>query len=671
VQCSVALSWTNDIGAAEEDIINNCNSAAQDSGLTGVVMSTGREDTLRGHEYAIAVFEAPELQVSVLPQYNAADQQRDFWEPLSEAGELRPASGPLDPTHDLRSASKVPPSGAVAASAELGPGEEREVTFVLAWFMPNHHDVGGTFLGHMYANWFDGAWEVVRYMHDNHSYLREKSQQWQSLIWASSLPGYLKEALVSYTYILALGSWWVKDGRFALGECPGWLLEMAALRPYNMYGCLMLFPELAPQATELLAAEQLKSGEIPTGLGRMCMNVPSYVAFRQQNSASFVINVYMDYLWFGGQAHLEGMYEAAKRATQFAMTLDTDGDCLPNCNGIYDTAWDTWPVRGTAVYVAQFTLVALRAAQKMAEAMGDEEFASQCREWGDTAVRNFEEQLWTGEYYALYRDAKLDDFSSTCFIGQLYGQLLGHLLGLGEILPGERATAAIKAIQRLNVADTDLGATTGVKPDGSRDVTSTRNAQSHCVTPTEIVEYAAVCLYHGLPDVGFAVIEKFWKFLVEQARDPWRSLLLFDPDTGENFYGKHYTDNLNVWTVLLAAQGLALDVAQGLFVLKPNLDPLVAPVFSPLFYGMMRYESRRTGDEIVGLDLELTNMRPEAVEVNRFVTRFRCPTVGSVIFTSATGEVLHPRFEHHENGDLVMLEPLTFHSGVSRIAVEH
>ena len=669
VECTVALSWSNDIGAAAGELINNCNAARESEGLTGVVMGTRREDTVAGHEYAIAVLEAEGVEASVLPEYNAEAEWGDFWGPFAEEGRLHEAAGPLDTTRDLRAASKVAPTGAVAAKVELAAGEEREVSFILAWYMPNHYDINGVFVGHMYANWFDGAWDVAEYVGEKCSYLREKSGEWQSLVARSSLPDSVKQALIANTYVLALASWWVQDGRFALGETPGWLMEMAALRPYDMFACPMLFPELGHHATELLAAEQRESGEIPTGLGNRCMDTPHYVSFRQQNSVSFVMNVYLDYLWYGGEEYLQRMYAAAKRAVEFAMTLDTDGDCLPNCNGIYDTAWDTWPVRGTAVYVAQFTLPALRAAEKMAEVVGDEEFAARCREWGDAAIRNFEAQLWTGEYYALFRDCKLGDFSSTCFIGQLYGQLLGRLLNLGEILPAERIASAIRTIARLNIADTALGATTGVKPDGSRDLSSTRNAQSHCVTPTEIFEFAAACLYHDEAEIGFGLVEKFQRFLVEGARDPWQSLLLFDPDTGENFYGKHYIDNLNVWMILLAAEGIAFDVAEGLLVVKPNLDPLEAPIFSPLLYGTMRYETVREGEEVVGLEIEIVNMRDEAVEVERFVTRFRGASVSSVTFAAATGEARELDFEHHADGDLVIGEGLVLASGKNRLEV--
>lgn len=669
-ECTLAMSWTNDVGAAEKAVANNFNAAAQGSALKGIVMGTRREDCARGHGYALAAVRSDEWQVSAAPEWNAATRGREFWDRFSESGELAQPTGPLDPTKDRRAPSRVPPSAAVAAHTRLAPGEERKVTFVLSWFMPNHYDVAGEFLGHMYANWFTDAWDVASYVHEHFAYLRSKSEEWQSLVYESSLPDAVKESCIAYGYIVALGSWWVKDGRFVLGECPGWLMEMAALRPYNMFACPMFFPELATKSTDALAAHQLDTGEIPSGLGNGCLNTPNYQSFRQQNSPSYVINVYLDYLWLGGREHLERRYESVKRAVEFTRTLDTDGDGLLNSYNVRETAWDTWPVVGTSVYVNQFWLVALRAAERMAEAMGDADFAAQCQQWGETACKNYEDQLWTGEYYAFYRDAKLGDFSSTCFVGQLHGQMLGYVLGLGDILPAEHVRKALDAIERLNVSDTRFGATSGVKPDGRRDLSSTANAQSHCVCPTEIFPYAAVCMFQGEAARGLSVVDKLWRFIVEHVRDPWRSLLLFDPDTGDNFYGKHYTDNLNVWALLLAAEGIAFDVAHGLLVLKPNLDPLTAPIFSPLFYGTMRYATRREGDQVVGLELGLTNLRPEPVHVSRFVTWFGARQVASLHLTSPEGEVTRPRFEHRPDGDLVVVDPLTFRPGASRITVE-
>ncbi len=666
---SLAFSWTNDIGAVEDKFRSNENRPGSSPGLTGLTLGTEREDSLRGHEYAVAVLDDDDLNVTYIANWKASGASTPFWKPFSECGELPYSENVTEKPVDIRLSLRTTPTGSVAAKMTLQPGEEREVSFIFTWFMPNHYGSSRKFIGHMYANWFSSAWDVATYVQENLSYLRTKSKEWQAPVYESSLPRFLKEALIANTYILPLSSWWAKDGRFVLGETPGWLMEMSALRPYDLYPTLMLFPELELMYAEIVSQHQLETGEIPTGLGNGTINAPNYRSFRQQNSPSFVINVYLDYLWIGGKPYLEQHYDSVKQAIKFTMTLDTDGDCLVNCDGIYDSAWDTWPVFGTSVYVAQFWLVALRAGEKIAQAMGDVEFAEECRQWGDTAVSNFEEQLWTGDYYALYRDSKLGDYSSSCFLGQFHGQMLGHLLGMGDILPPERVVRGLETINRLNVADSPYGATTGVKPDGRRDISSTTNAQSCCITPTELYPYTAICLYSGLNEIGLAASEKIWNFIERKKRDPWRSLLMFEPDTGENFYGAHYIDNLNVWSILLAAEGVGFDVSQGLFVLKPSIDPLTAPIFSAFFYGMMHYESRRENNEVVGLSLQLNNLRPEAVQVKKLVLRFDGVKVDSVKLTAGGITKALTAFALNKAGELVIEEEIVLKHGETTITV--
>ena len=669
VRASVAFSWTNDIGLVEKRIVANGTQGVRKNGLAGVLMSTRREDTLCGHEYAIVVREDDDIEVSVLPEWDAERDAGRFWQSFCTAGALAARMERPRPKHDPRTPPTTAPTGTIAARVSLEPGGSRDVTFALTWFMPNHYDAGGRFLGHAYANWFDGAWDVAQYMMAHEHELRARSREWQSLVYESNLPDFVKEAMIAHAYILALGAWWTRDGRLALGECPGWLMEMAALRPYNMFAVAMFFPELSLQGTELLAKYQRESGEIPTGLGNGCMDTPHYSSFRQQNSPSYVLNVYLNYLWIGGRDYLERTYDSVKRAIQFARTLDTDGDGLLNSYDITESAWDTWPVVGTSEYVNQFWLVALRAAQEMAAVMGDVEFANRCRQCADAAVASFEAQLWTGEYYAWYRDATYGDFSSTCFLGQHYGQLLGYLLGLGEVLPGEHVSKAIRSIARLNLPDSPFGPTTGVRPDGRRDLTSTRNAQSHCVAPTETFPFAAVCLQHNASDVGYAAVEKVWKVLVGTVRDPWSSRLLFDPDKGDNFYGVHYTDNLNAWLMLLAAEGLTCDVERGRLVLKPNIDPLLAPIFTPILYGKMRYATVRENGRVTSVEFDLTNLRREAVEVRELVLRCPCAYVAGVDVTSASGEVSQARFRDPRNDELILTTPLLLKPGQTRIRV--
>jgi len=445
--------------------------------------------------------------------------------------------------------------------------------------------------------------------------LRAGSLGWQEAIYSSSLPRWLQEALVNYLYVLPRCSWWTKDGTFSLYEsinCP--TMEAASLRLYSCWPVAMLFPELEVKETELLTRYQRENGQISTFVGHNSIGDPIYGRFEVEDIPGFILSAYLDYRWVGGNVVLDRFYDAVKRAVQYGVTLDTDGDCLPNVNGV-DHAWDTWPMFGTAGYVALFWLVALRAGEEMAVAKGDGAFAKECRQWFQTGRENFEEQLWTGEYYALYRDITTGDYSSTCFLEHLHGLLFARVLGLGEVLSPERVALALKAIDRLNVADSPFGATSGVKPNGRRDVTSNPSSpQSRALIPCSIFPYASLCVLEGMPQMGLAPAQQVCEHMADRKKDPWRSLLLMYPDTGEHFYGTHYIDNLNVWSLLVALTGFRIDLEQKTVWLSPAFDEMTAPLFSSLVYGIMRY---RIGDGTLHLSIE--NLRDEPLAVHEWI----------------------------------------------------
>jgi len=658
IEASVAFSWNNDIGiTAKWGIFGNANQSKSAAGLTGLLMTTTRKDSVRGDQYAVVLIEDDAVKPSVLPSWNGSGRGEEFWTPFSETGDLPEEAAGGD-------------TGALAARVELEPGGEKQVRFILAWYMPNHRDSGGTFRGHMYCNWFDGAWDVAEYAADRVARLREKSLEWQSLIYDSSLPDWLKETLVNNTYILPRASWWTKDDTFMLFEALSCCTtNPPALWYYDFHPLIQMFPGLSPKRQELLARYQLETGEVPTFCGRDSLDEPTYRSFRPMNSTAYAIACYMDYLWAGGRPLLERTYESARSAIRLSMTFDTDGDRLPNVNGAHDQAWDTWPMFGTAVYVCQFWLVALRAGEEMARVMGDSEFERECREWFDTARKNYEDQLWNGEYYSLYRDSRWGDYSSTCFLGQFFGQVIANLLGLGDLFPREHIIKGLQSINRLNVADSPYGATTGVKPDGRRDVTSTSNAQSCCLTPCEIFEYAAACIQAGLADIGMNAARKICEFMAYKKKAPWHSLLLMYPDTGELFYGTHYIDDLTVWSILPAVLGLSFDVANRAMTIRPNIIPVKAPVFSAMFYGMAEYRETRDGG-LLTAELKLDNRRDAAAELQQLATRFDGASVASVEIVGPGGERRAVSEYDLDAGTLRIKERLVLDPGTSLLVMK-
>jgi len=622
-EAALAFSWANDLGATmPRGPYGNRNALREDPGLRGLHMTTTRRDFRGQDEYAIALV-GNNAAFSCLPEWSLKSGGRGFAEAFSPQS-LRPGA----PPQALPPASHRPGSvpGAIAASVKLKPGERQTVSFLLTWYAPNHRDADGNHLGHMYSNWFANAWEVADYLADHLDDLCARSRQWQLLIERSSLPPWLQNALVNYLCFLARGTWWTKDGRFTVYEglnCP--LIEPSVLRTYGAFPFLFMFPELSRNSLDQEGRFQHESGEIPSFLGTNALEAPQYGCFPAQSNCAFVLMIFYHYRYDGGTSYAVRMFPAVKKAIRYLHGLDTDGDFLLNNHGI-DQGWDTWPIRGTVGYVNAYWLTTLSAAEELARVSGDETFARECREWREKAAANFEAQLWTGEYYALFRDIATGEHSATCFLGQFYGHLFAHLLDLPTTLPADHVRSGLTAIDRLNVADSPLGATTGVKPNGQRDTSSTGNAQSRALAPCEIFPYTAACCFEGLPQMGLKASEKFCRFLEEKLRAPWQSLLLMYPDSGELFYGTDYFDNLNIWTIPVALLGFRYDVETAAMTLSPALIPCKIPVFSPRFYGMVEYEANeREGKPQVRL--VLTNAREESVKLRTLRVRFLAQTI--------------------------------------------
>jgi len=610
---SLAFSWANDLGAnGSRGPYGNRNAPREEPGLRGLHSATTRRDFRGQDQYAVALV-GDHAAFTCLPKWSLRGNGEEFGRLFTAHGlpqAQEPASKPCNHQPGV-----VP--GAVAATLRLQPGETETVTFLLTWFMPNHRDFDGNHLGHVYSNWFSDAWDVARYLARNLDDLRERSRQWQRVIADSALPDWLQNALVNNLAFLARGTWWTRDGRFTVFEslnCP--LMEPSVLRLYGGFPFVFMFPELSRNSLDQETAYQHATGEIPSFLGKAALGDPQYGCFPHQSNCAFVLMVFYHYRYDGGAAYARRMFPAVKNAIRFLQTLDDDGDFLLNNHGI-DQGWDTWPMRGTVSYINGHWLTTLAAGEELARVFGDEEFSRECREWRERAAASFEKQLWTGEYYALFRDASTGDYSATCFLGQFYGHLFARLLDLPDSLPPEHVVLGLKAIHRLNVADTPYGATTGIKPNGERDRSSTHNAQSWSLTPCELFPYTAACCFEGLAEMGLKASEKFCRFLEQKARAPWQSWLLMYPDTGELFYGVDYVDNLNVWAIPVALLGFRCDVERGELTFAPALDACKIPVFSPVFYGSAEYEA--TGRQV---RLILTNARPEPTRLRSLRVRF-------------------------------------------------
>lgn len=110
-------------------------------------------------------------------------------------------------------------------------------------------------------------------------------------------------------------------------------------------------------------------------------------------------------------------------------------------------------------------LGALKAAEKMALALGDKEFAKKCAKVFQAGSQWTDKNLFNGEYYEhLVLDPKtkepITDYDSPnmphyqlakgCLVDQLVGQYMAHICGLGYLASKENITTTLKSIMKYN-----------------------------------------------------------------------------------------------------------------------------------------------------------------------------------------------------------------------------
>jgi uncharacterized protein (DUF608 family) len=448
-------------------------------------------------------------------------------------------------------------AGALASSVTLGPLEEREIVFTLAWHFPNHLSEKGPLLGHMYENWFADAEAVSRFLVSNFAAHREAATSFADALHDTTLPSEMADAWSAQLSTLTKCTWWIKNGDFGVWEglgCCGF--HTTDITYQGSFNILALFPDLQLRQMEMGARFQREDGRIPhfftpdlsevdDGFDRVDMN--------QQ----FVLLVCRDFLWTADRAFLERVWPHVKRAMANTAELDTDGDGLPDKDTKRNT-YDAWNFFGTPSYIASLWLSALVAAARMADEMGEADLAAGWRAMLEKGVESFDKKLWNGEYYSLWVDGERRD--ECCMSDQMDGEWFTQLVGLGHTLPTERIRAALQAIVKHNYNPED-GLMNATYPPGRKPTLSTcRNVQA--MAPWTGIEYplASMMLDFGLVGEAQDVVRTIHERYLRAGRF-WNHVEC----------GNHYYRAMASWAILLASTGFKVDAPRGRVTIAPPL----------------------------------------------------------------------------------------------------
>lgn len=554
-----------------------------------------------------------------LSQFFAQLERAPEFRPETEANQngvwhegYRPNFGTDRYSRDLPSSAGCTWNGAVLVPFRLEPGESTEATFVLSWSFLNRYvnydqpardfryELGKSrlWLGNAYGNQFANAIETITHVISAHDELYRQSRLWSDTLLGSSLPEWVSEFLLAQgAFIRSPTSFRTEDGRFYgfegtqgastaiargwrgySGSCPlncthVWNYEQALSR---------LFPSLERTVRETdYDFVQAPEGYIPhrtlvplfvRQLWNQHIGGPENPAL--DGMLGELLKTYREVQQGAGTDWLEHYWPNIRKLyTYIAATWDPDHDGVlegeqPNT---YDIEF--W---GTNIFIGALWLAAARATEEMARIVGDAAIMADARNRFEAGRRNYDEQLWNGQYYiqTLKDDEPREQqFLTGCLADQLLGQWLAHQLGLGYVLPEDHVRQTLKSIVRFNTrtdfnnwnpeerafADGDDHGLVIISWSG--DYKPDRPTRYHDEVWTGIeYQVAAHCIHEGLFEEGMAVLQAARNRHDGVKRNPYNDIEC----------GDHYARAMSGWAILEALSGYRYDAVRQCIRFSPT-----------------------------------------------------------------------------------------------------
>jgi uncharacterized protein (DUF608 family) len=387
----------------------------------------------------------------------------DFWDDLSDDGELSP-----------RLSSDGEPHGGLCLKKTVPVGEKTPFRFAFTWNFPNRPAWENTkvIVGNWYSQNYTDAWDAAAKIVPRLGELEARSLAFTRKILALDAPTAVKEAALSNLAVLKsqtvfrvpsghlLGWEGVFDHE---GSCKGscthvWNYE-------NAVACL--FPDLARSMRDV----EFNYAMNPAN-GAMAFRVPLPLgtkpgrAVAADGQMGCIMKVYRDWRICGDDRWLAALWPNVRKALEFAW--------IPAEKWTWNAKWRRggWDVGKSGLMDGEqhntmdvnyygpnpqmgfWYLGALRAAEEMARAMGDGDFAAECRAIYEKGTRRIDAELFNGDYYEQHITEGHGELpyqlGKCCLVDQLVGQQMAHLWGLGDLAKRENLRKTCESIMRWN-----------------------------------------------------------------------------------------------------------------------------------------------------------------------------------------------------------------------------
>jgi len=502
--------------------------------------------------------------------------------------------------------------GGLVRKIRLEPGASATAAFLLTWHFPNlrldpRHNLVGRYYG---PPRFDSASAVARHVATNFGEYSRLTRLWHDTWYDSTLPYWFLDRTFLNTSILASSTCYrFANGRFygweGVGCCPGtcghvWHYAQAVAR---------LFPELEQ---DLRRRVDFGLAQRPDGAILFRGEFNDFPAVDGQAGA--ILRMYREYQVSGDAMLLRSLWPNVKRAIQWLINEDGDGDGLleGKQHNTLDADW-----YGPVAWLSSLYLAALRAGEEMAKAVGDDLFARRCREIFDRGRTSIVQKLFDGEYFINRPDPKRPDTINSgtgCHIDQVFGQSWAFQVGLGRILPEAETRKALASLWKHNFTP-DVGPYRNAHEPGRWYAMAGEAGLLMCTFPRSDWDYAKAAGkgpdwaagYFNECMTGFeyqVAGHMIWEGLVQEGLAITRAIHdRYHPSRRNPFNevecGDHYARAMASYGVYLAACGFEYHGPNGHIGFAPRLSPDNFRCAFTAAEGWGTYWQRREGNKLV------------------------------------------------------------------------
>ncbi|HEV8130611.1 MAG TPA: GH116 family glycosyl-hydrolase, partial [Acidobacteriota bacterium] len=616
VDAALAFSILNPIGYDGRSSINSNRFAGFGRNITRL----RKEARFIGLEMISQKYPAGDVRsgsmalVTTHPQVSArtAWEGGAWWDSFQKWFDEYAAAGAVNgPQESAPSADGVSNYATLAPQFHLKPAEERSVEFLLAWYFPTREnywnsepEVKGQKLRNYYATQFRDAWHVTSHTMTHLDRLEKSTRAFQRVLFSTTIPSAVIDAVSSQLSIIRTNTCMLLEGKqfFAFegtnddsGCCP-----LNCTHVWNYEQALAhLFPELERSMRVTDFKVNLRED------GSMAFRTlvplgPTRWKFKPAADGQMgcVLKLYREWQISGDDGFLRDLWPAAKQALEYAWKawdVDRDGVMEGEQHNTYDIEF-----YGPNTMMGTLYLGALRAAEKMARAVGDNNAAEQYRRIFELGRVKLDRELWRNGYYvqripdpkqiqaqrtehkenwyasSIAEGAVKYQYGDGCLSDQLLGQWFAAVVGLGHLLPAEHVRQTLLFIyrnnfkhsfydhpntQRIYALGDDKGLLLCSWPRGNRPLLP-------FVYSDEVwtgIEYqvAAHLIYEGFVIEGLAITKAARDRYDGRRRNPWNEVEC----------GSHYARALSSWSLLTALSGYRYSAPEARLAFAPRIRP--------------------------------------------------------------------------------------------------